>query len=178
MQFGKILKNRSEFWSKISILGSKYAIGQHSVNPSAVTRGMQESSTNRLKCQFFLVRKWAFWGSYKWLAEFLGNQPPAARGTQQPPTNPPYSLPTQNIVSEGTSPPDHNYDYIVRSFKEFVRFDIGKLLYFQGLLCKCVLHKLRKIWGYIYINFLIFRLNMFTVMEFMEKLWKSMLECK
>ena len=33
----------------------------------------------------------------------------------------------KNVVSEGTSPLAHNYGYTVRSYKDFVRFDIAEL---------------------------------------------------
>ena len=49
-----------------------------------------------------------------------------ARGS---PTDPPsvISINLKIFVSEGTSPPAHNYGYRVRSYKDFAGFDIGAL---------------------------------------------------
>ena len=59
--------------------------------------------------------------------EFLKNQPLEARGTRQLPTDPHNLHQLKNVVSDGFSPPAHNHNYMARSSKDFVGFDIGAL---------------------------------------------------
>ena len=52
-----------------------------------------------------------------WEAEAADSRRPSPRNLHQ----------LKNAVSEGTSPPAHNYGYMVRSSKDLVKFDINAL---------------------------------------------------
>ena len=122
-------KSHFYFQFKISIMESRYAIWQDSKksvrgeprHPRVVNRQTIASE------KFFRCKIRHFGGQICDSVSFwkidLGNpEAPDSRWST------PHNLRQhKNVVLDETSPPDHNYDYMVRSSKDFVRFDIGAL---------------------------------------------------